>query len=67
MTPILLFGLLFSSQLMFSQNLWNNACVWSGGIPNANNNVTLNSDTWVVPEGYTAECKILTLNGAGSL
>lgn len=67
MKTILLFSLFFSSQLMFGQNLWNDAGVWNGGIPTANKNVTLDEGVWEIPAGFVAECKKLRLQGAGLL
>lgn len=50
---------------LFAQNLWNDENSWSGGIPSANNNVTLDDGIYEVPEGYLAECKDLKLRGSG--
>lgn len=52
-------------QLAVAQNLWNDENNWNGNkIPNANTKVTLDSETWVVPAGFDAECKDLKLEGA---
>jgi hypothetical protein len=66
MKPFLLFTAFITSQLLFGQNLWNDSDAWNGSIPRANNNVTLDEGVWEVPTGFVAECKSLTINGAGA-
>lgn len=66
MKSVLLASFLLISQLLSAQNLWNDASVWSGGIPSANNNVNLDEGVWEIPAGFVAECKKLTIKGAGA-